>query len=80
MQDTGSKRWYTDTGQALRNVKDTEPFKRTPEEAREFEQALAQEEKRAEKARRERMTAEYARENDVSHRRAANRITRAERM
>lgn len=80
MQDTGSKRWYTDTGQALRNVKDTEPFKRTPEEAREFEQALAQEEKRAEKARRERMIAEYARENDVSHRRAANRITRAERM
>jgi hypothetical protein len=79
MQDTGSKRWYTDTGQALRNVKDTEPFKRTPEEAREFEQALAQEERRAEKARRERMIAEYARENDVSHRRAANRITRAER-
>lgn len=79
-QDVYSKRWYTDTGQALRNVKDTEPFKRTPLEAREFAQALEQEEKRAAKARRERMIAEYARENDVSHRRAANRITRAGKM
>ncbi|MBR3240229.1 MAG: hypothetical protein IKF99_17540 [Oscillospiraceae bacterium] len=77
MQDVHSKRWYTDTGQALRNVKDYEPFRRTPTEARELEKALEQESKRAAKARRERLIEEYARQEEVSRRRAANRLGRA---
>lgn len=77
MQDVHSKRWYTDTGQSIRNVKDYEPFRRTPAEAAELEQALKQEEARAARARRERLISGYAAENDVSHRRAANRLGRA---
>lgn len=77
MQDVNSKRWYTETGQALLNVRDAEPYRRTPTEAAEFDAALEQERKRQERARRARLIADYARENDVSHRRAANRLTRA---
>lgn len=79
-QDTQTKRWYTDTGQGLANVRDTAPFRRTPAEAREFDQALEQEQKRIERARRARLIDDYARTENVSHRRAANRITRAEKM
>ena len=77
MQDVNSKRWYTDTGQALLNVRDAEPYRRTPTESAEFDAALEQERKRQERARRARLVEDYARENDVSHRRAANRLTRA---
>ena len=77
MQDTQTKRWYTDTGQALLNVKDYEPFRRTPLEAAELEKALEQEEKRVAKARRERLIEDYARTEEVSRRRAANRLGRA---
>lgn len=54
-QDTQTKRWYTDTGQGLANVRDTEPFRRTPAEAAEFDKALEQEQKRADRARRARL-------------------------
>lgn len=77
MQDTQTKRWYTDTGQALLNVKDYEPFRRTPLEAADLEKALEQEEKRVAKARRERLIEDYARTEEVSRRRAANRLGRA---
>lgn len=77
-QDVYSKRWYTDTGQGIANVKDAAPFRRTREEAALFDEAMQEEQKRLAKARRARLIEQYAQENNVSHRRAANRLTRAE--
>lgn len=77
-QNVHTKRWYTDTGQGVANVRDTAPFRRTREEAALFDEALEAEQKRNAKARRARLIEDYARENNVSHRRAANRLTRAE--
>jgi hypothetical protein len=57
MQDVYSKRWYTDTGQALLNVRDAEPYRRTPSEAAEFDEALEQERRREQRARRARLIA-----------------------
>lgn len=57
MQDVYSKRWYTDTGQALLNVRDAEPYRRTPIEAAEFDEALEQERRREQRARRARLIA-----------------------
>lgn len=76
-QDVYSKRWYTDTGRGILNVKDYDPFRRTASEAKELEAALQAESERAARRRRERLIEQYARENNVSHRRAANRLTRA---
>lgn len=76
-QDVYSKRWYSDTGQGVLNIKDYEPFRRTASEAAELNEALEAESARAAKRRRERLIEQYARENNVSHRRAANRLTRA---
>lgn len=54
-QDVYTKRWYTDTGQALLNVTDAAPFRRTKEEAEEFDAALQQEAARVNRARRRRL-------------------------
>lgn len=76
-QDVFTKRWYTDTGQGVANVKDREPFTRTVKEAEEFDRAFEQEQKRINRARRERLIADYAETENVSRRRASNRLTRA---
>lgn len=78
MQNVHTKRWYDDSGTSLSNRRriNLDVLRRTPEEARLLDQALAEEEKRLAKARREAAIQAYQQENNVSHRRAANRITR----
>lgn len=82
MQNVYTKKWYDTSGTSLSNRKrlNLDVLRRTPEEARLLDAALAEEEKRLQKERREAAIRAYQQENNVSHRRASNRLTRIQNL
>lgn len=77
-QDVHSGLSYDEKGNALnqRNLEKGKLKVRSREEAAMLESALEKERKNREKQRLEQLITEYRKENNVSHRRAANRIGR----
>jgi len=80
MQDSHSKRWYsaeTQNAMDARELGSLQP--KTWEEARAIEQAMEARETRLLTARREQLIRSMMERDQVSHRRAANRLTRGSR-
>lgn len=77
-QDTHSKRWYDDSGTSiLRSSVKADIRRSSPAQARMLEQALLEETERKRRKQRADLIAAYQQEHGVSHRRAANRLSRA---
>ena len=58
-QNVTTRRWYTETGQSVLTA-NADAYRRTPAEAREFEAAFAEEQRRIERERRRRLIEDHA--------------------
>ena len=80
-QNVHTRRWYDESGTSISSTRiDLEPLRRTSEDAALLDAALAEEQKRIRRQQRAAAITAYADANGVSHRRAANRLTRAAQM